>query len=75
MPQVCEHGSAHLLLMHALSDVHSDETTHSGRHCGGDPMYPGAHEHTAWPPLSRQLLEGPQGEGVHGLIGSGVFSI
>lgn len=67
MPQVFGHGSAHLLLMQALSGAHSDETTHSGRHCGGDPIYPGAQEHTAWPALLRQLLDGPQGDGEHGL--------
>lgn len=75
MPHVCAHGSAHLLLMHARSGSHSDETTHSGRHCGGDPTYPGAHEHTAWPALSLQLLEGPQGDGEQGLTGSGLRSI
>lgn len=57
--------------MHALSDGHSDETTHSGRHAGGVPIYPGAHEHTDCPALSRQLLFGPHGDGEHGKLRDG----
>lgn len=34
MPHVFGHGSAHLLLIHALFGAHSDETTHSGRQAG-----------------------------------------
>lgn len=68
MPQVCGHGSAHFVLIQARSAGHSDETTHSGRHCGGVPMYPAAHEHTPCPLLLRQLLFGPHGDGEHGLI-------
>ena len=49
VPQTPGHGSAHFWLTHALSDEHSELTTHSGRHPGGIPMYVGRHEQTAWP--------------------------
>lgn len=32
------------------------------------PVYPSAHEHTAWPALERHWLFGPHGDGEHGLI-------
>lgn len=47
MPQVFGQGSAHLVLTQARSGEHSELTIHSGRHCGGTPMYEGKHEHTA----------------------------
>lgn len=34
-------------------------------------MYSGAHEHTAWPFISRQMLLGPHGDGLHGLVLTG----
>jgi len=37
MPQVLGQGSAHLRFTQALSCGHSELTTHSGRHCGGEP--------------------------------------
>ena len=38
IPQVFGHGSEHLLLIQALSEAHSELTTHSGLHAGGLPM-------------------------------------
>lgn len=53
MPQAPAQGSTHLRLTHACRAEHSLETTHSGRHCGGAPMKPSRHEHTACPLTSR----------------------
>lgn len=65
MPQAPRHGSTHFWLTQACVDAHSELTTHSGRHCGGEPIYPWMHEHTAWSFTSRHWLLGPHGDGVH----------
>lgn len=56
IPHVEMHGSTHFWLIQANVGAHSDETTHSGRHCGGAPMNPGKHEQTAWSLTSRHRL-------------------
>lgn len=62
------HGSMHFWLLHALFCRQSELTTHSGRHVGGLPIYPGVHVHTACPLISRHWLFGPQGDGTQGLL-------
>lgn len=47
-PQAPEQGLAHLNLWHARFDGHSELTTHSGLQFGGEPVYSGRQEHTAW---------------------------
>lgn len=55
--------------MHAFWRLHSELTTHSGRHPGGVPMYSGKHEHTACSFTVLHWLLGPQGEGWQGFFG------
>lgn len=55
--------------MQALSNEHSELTTHSGRQAGAFPAKPGKHEQTATPLFSRHWLFGPHGDGLHGFIG------
>jgi len=69
MPQVCRQGSTHFLFTQALSGAHSALTTHSGLQLGGWLMNPAWQEHTAWLFMARQLLLGPQGDGLHGFNG------
>lgn len=57
--------------MHAWFRAHSELVTHSGLQVGGLPMYPTAHEQTAWPLISLHWLFGPQGDGLHGFLGIG----
>lgn len=52
--------------MHAKCAGHSELTKHSGRQDGGDPWYPGLHEQTARSFIMRQMLCGPQGDGMQG---------
>jgi hypothetical protein len=53
IPHVPGQGSMHFWLLHALFKAHSELVTHSGRHVGGEPIYPGTQEHTACPFTSR----------------------
>lgn len=57
-PHVPAHGSTHFWFTQASVGAHSDEPMHSGRHCGGAPMKPGRHEHTACSLISRHLAFG-----------------
>lgn len=57
----------HFWLTHAWLKRQSVLVTHSGRHDGGEPMYPTTQEQIAWLLNSRQMLFGPQGDGRHGL--------
>ena len=70
-PHVPGQGSIHFWLEHASFWAHSALTTHSGRQVGGLPKYPGTHEQTACPLISRHWLFGPQGEGLHGFWATG----
>lgn len=45
-------GSLHFSLMQARLLGHSELITHSGRHCGGVPVYSGKHEQDGEPPIS-----------------------
>lgn len=65
------HGLIHFWLLQALFGGQSELTTHSGRHVGGLPMYPGTQVHTACPLTSLHWLFGPQGEGWHGFVTTG----
>jgi len=69
-PHIPGHGSLHFCPIQALSRLHSVLITHSGRQLGGLPIYSGRHEHIAWPFFSLHWLFGPQGDGLHGLVGS-----
>ena len=69
IPQEFGHGSAHLLLMHAILVGHSELTVHSGLQNGGEPTNVGEHVQTACPFASRHWLFGPQGDGLHGCDG------
>lgn len=69
-PHIPGHGSLHFCPIHALSRLHSVLITHSGRQLGGLPINSGRHEHIAWPLSSLHWLLGPQGDGLHGLVGS-----
>lgn len=57
-------GSSHFCRTHANSAGHSEFIVHSGRQYGGEPTYPGRHEHAG--PLANNWHRewGPQGDGV-----------
>lgn len=55
--------------MQARCCEHSELTRHSGRQDGGVPWYPGLQEQTARSFMTRQILYGPHGDGVHGFCG------
>lgn len=52
--------------MQALSEGHSELTTHSGRQAGGGPTKSGKQEQTAWLFTSRHWALAPHGEGSQG---------
>lgn len=56
----------HFCLTHALLRGHSGFVTHSGRQCGGLPMYSGEHEQIAFWFTDLHILYGPHGEGLQG---------
>lgn len=61
----------HLFLVHALLLGQSELTKHSGRHPSyGFPKYPVMHIHAPAPSCSLHSAFAPQGDGVHGFIGS-----
>lgn len=71
-PQVPGQGSAHLFRIHALLRGQSVFKTHSGRQPEyGSPRYSGIH--VQMPSLHWAL--DPQGEGLHGFIGSASISV
>lgn len=49
LPQAPSQGSRHRRSMQASCNLHSELTRHSGRHDGGDPIWPGRHEQAAAP--------------------------
>lgn len=49
--------------MHALVLVHSELIVHSGRQCGGAPMYVGRQEHDGEPFAYLHSALEPQGDG------------
>ena len=59
-------GFTHFWLLQALSRGHSELVAHSGLQDGGLPKYPFRQEHAAFSFISRQILFGPQGEGLQG---------
>ena len=71
IPQVPGQGSLHFWLLQASFWGQSALITHSGRHDGGLPIYPGIQEHTACPLISRHCAFGPHGDGRHGSVGVG----
>lgn len=71
MAQAPGQGSLHFWFMQAKCPGHSLLLTHSGRHEGGDPEKPGKHEQEGTFPLTWHWAFAPQGDGTHGLIGSG----
>lgn len=70
MPHVPGQGSIHFWLIQALFNAQSEVVVHSGLQVGGLPKYPGKQEHTACSLITRQTLFGPQGEGLHGFVGT-----
>lgn len=70
IPHVPGHGSTHLLFRHAWVRGHSALTTHSGLQVGGLPICPGWHEHTAISFTILHKLFEPQGDGLHGSLGT-----
>lgn len=60
----------HFWLTQASFKEHSVLETHSGLQVGGEPMYPGTQEHTAWLFISLHWLFGPHGEGLQGFLGT-----
>lgn len=56
-------GLIHFLLTQALVDGHSELTTHSGLHIGGEPWNPSIQAHTAALFVTLQILFGPHDEG------------
>jgi len=71
MPHVPGQGSLHFWLLQASFWGHSALVTHSGLQEGGDPIYPGTHEQTAWPLICRHWELDPHGEGWHGFVSIG----
>jgi len=70
-PQEPTHGSRHLERTHARWFGQSWWMRHSGRQLGGAPNMPEVHEHTARESTTRHSELGPQGDGIHGLMGAG----
>lgn len=64
-------GSRHFWFTQARLLEHSLLVTHSGLQFGGTPTYAGKHEHDGVSPLTWHWALGPQGDGMHGLTGSG----
>lgn len=58
----------HFCETHALSEGHSALMTHSGLQFGGVPLYSCMHVHIACSLCVLQMLFGPQGEGVQGVV-------
>ena len=64
------HGLTHFRLMHAWSRPHSELLTHSGRQPRmGSPWYPGRQVQMQLLPTTLWFVFGPQGFGLHGLLG------
>ena len=69
IPHVPGHGFVHLWLLQASFCGQSVLTMHSGLQVGGLPKNPLMHEQTAWPFTILHSLLGPQGVGLHRLMG------
>lgn len=71
VPQEPGQGSLHFSLIQAWLREQSEFTVHSGRQFGGLPIKFGKQEQEDMPLLSRHSAFGPQGDGMHGLNGTG----
>lgn len=69
IPHAPGHGFVHLWLLQASFCGQSVLTMHSGLQVGGLPKNPLMHEQTAWPFTILHSLLGPQGVGLHRLMG------
>lgn len=72
-PQDPGHGSLHFWLIQARWLEHSLLLTHSGLHCGGEPVNSGKHEQDGESLITWHCALGPQGDGWHGLTCSTGF--
>lgn len=70
-PQVPRQGFLHFWLPQVSVKGQSELTTHSGLQLGGAPRKPGTHEQTPCSLTLRQILFGPQGDGLQGSLFTG----